>query len=200
VTRCARPVRVLGGLTVRPSSGQASRPLTLWVMRNQHQHGGFYRQQPVDSDRGLHPDLTPEGNIKATAYLPPPEREFIEMWQDDARRAAFFDQVTRSQMDLPGEVQQAVAGQTFGAGEGPYVGFKKYREEIELARRDWGYDKTFTSADVEKMSLDEYNAVFDERGQVRAGYTYQPTARDVRTDMEGGIDRYSRGELRSNRP
>jgi hypothetical protein len=170
-------------------------------MRNSRQ--GFYQQPSVDTGRGRHPDLTESGDLKATAYLPPAERDFAEMWNDEGQRGHFFDQVTRAQMELPDYVQQQVAGETLGEGLGPFRGYAAYRERVEELQREedrfnHGANTTvIRDFEVATMSLEDYDRHFDERGQARDGVTFIKTGRGV--VLNDSMDVSSARELRSQR-
>jgi hypothetical protein len=150
-----------------------------------------------ETTRGQHPDIDPEtGDIKPDVDLPPARREFYRMWQDEAQRDAFMARLARQQVQLPQDVQRAVAGQQYSADGGdPYAGYMAYLADIQQLRQ---VGNEVTGRDVSQMTAEEYDALFDARGQPRQGVTYSPTGRDVDVANRGGrIDPFSEQELRN---
>ena len=47
--------------------------------------------------------------------------------------------------------------------------FRAYQNDIALARETYGYDREFTSYDVQNMDLATYDRYFDEAGQTARG-------------------------------
>jgi hypothetical protein len=159
-----------------------------------------YGKAHENVERSVHPDLwrASDGTLglRDDVDLPLEERRFRRMWNNDAEREAFMQQVAREQSQLPPDVQEAVAGQTYG--NDPYLGYLEYRRDVERMRRVPGNpQRDFTGADVSRMTLEEYDAVFDERGQPREGVTFHPTGRDVDVSRREGIDPFSARELRN---
>jgi hypothetical protein len=147
-----------------------------------------------DTGRGQHPDLTPDGELRADVYQPTDQRDFNRMAADPTRWQAFMDDVARRQGELDPWVQQQVSGRAFGATGDPFDGYQQYRQEIRVLQ-DTLDAKRISGRDVEKMSLEEYERHFDERGRPRAGLTYRPTAsRDVDV-TNSGVDPFSQREL-----
>lgn len=149
------------------------------------------------TNRGDHPDFDPvSGDLRDDAHLPPPRRDFNRTWADPTQRERLMAQIVRWQSQLPAEVQLDVQGRTFGSD--PYTGYQEYKQAVAEARNLWRGNE-LTSDDVSRMSLEEYDRAFDETGKPREGFTFRPTGRDVVTDAEAGVDRYSRDELNRRR-
>lgn len=147
--------------------------------------------------RGDHPDLVPEtGDLRDDAFLPPAKRDFNRTMADPTQRERFMQNVARWQSQLPEEIQRDVQGRTFGTD--PYDGYVQYKQAVAEARSLWRGNE-LTSDDISRMSLEEFDRAFDETGKPREGFTFRPTGRDVVTDAEAGVDRYSRDELNRRR-
>lgn len=154
------------------------------------------RRREASRARGQHPDLDDSGALRADAYLPPAQRDFERMYADPAQREHFMTNLAAWQGSLPEDVQQAVGGQTHAGS--PYEGYQRYREHVDEVMR-WGHACELTGADVARLSDSEYDALFDQRGQLRPerkaeGWTFRPTRRDV--SVGDTIDPYTRRELR----
>jgi hypothetical protein len=152
------------------------------------------------TNRGQHPDIDPDtGYLKADAYVDPVRRDFNRMMQDPAQRAHFMSHIDEWQRRLPVDVQQFVQGQTYAAGQDTYTGYLQYRETVDAAQQAW-HGGEVTSDDVARMTDEQYAQVFNEKGQLRAGYTFRTTPRDVRID--DAMDSATRREFgnRGGRP
>ena len=174
-------------------------------MRNSR-GGGFYRSEPSRSDRGQHPDLTPDGNLRPEAYIypDPAERDFNARFNNDPSWAAdFMEKVGRRQAREPAYVQHQVEGQTYGEGRGAYAGFAEYQRTLaELRSEEDAYrygqgTVVVRDHEIEAMPLSRFDELFDERGQPKPGVVVEHGSRSVRLD--DGIDPFSRNELRGNR-
>jgi hypothetical protein len=153
----------------------------------------------TDSGRGRHPDLTPDGQLRADIYEPTERRDFNRMWQREAERIAFLERVAKEQAELDPWVQQQISGRAFGSD--PFTGYQQYRQELRVLQDTLGDQRSISGRDVERMSLAEYEEHFDEHGRPRRGTTYRPTSgRDVDV-TDSSIDRFSATELeRRQRP
>jgi hypothetical protein len=153
-------------------------------------------------DRSIHPDLrrAQDGSLELRddVDLDPARRQFLRMWQDDAQRNAFMYRLSLEQSQLPVEVQRSIAGQPYsGYGGDAYDGYLEYRADIARQR---SVDATnFTGADIERMSLEEFDKFFDSNGRARPGVNYEPGVRDVDV-LSSGVDPFSRQELRNREP
>jgi hypothetical protein len=160
-----------------------------------------YGKAHENVERSVHPDLwrASDGTLglRDDVDLPLEERRFRRMWQNDAEREAFMQQVAREQSLLPPDVQEQVAGQTYGSD--PYLGFLEYRRDIERMRTIPGNPQVrdLTGADIARMSLEEFDKFFDEKGQPKEGVTYYPSGRDVDVSRREGVDPFSARELRN---
>jgi hypothetical protein len=144
------------------------------------------------SNRGRHPDLDESGNLLPDAHLPRADRDFARMAADPARWQAFYDQLTAAQAQEHPDVQAYVQGRTFVPDGTLLDGFREYQRQLRWARENVG---DLTSEMVGRMSLEEYNELFDEKGRPRDGRTLRPTARDVPLDSTH-MDPSSRQEFR----
>jgi hypothetical protein len=149
----------------------------------------------VDSGKGKHPDLTDDGELRADVYQDTPRRDFNRMASDSDRWQSFMERVAREQAELDPWVQQQISGRSFGSAADPYDGYQQYRQELRLLQDTLGSERSISGRDIDRMSLEEYDQHFDERGLPRRGTNYRPTAgRDV--DVHNtGVDRYSQREL-----
>jgi len=143
----------------------------------------------INSRRGQHPDIDPQtGDIKwqAYRYSDPRERAFQEMWDDPARRQRFMAEVAARQYEEDPVVQGIIQGRTYAPGDTPYAGYMQYEESRRIAREQaalhYGGNTIVHGDDVAKMSLQEYDRYFDERGRPRPGVVYRATSRDVPYD------------------
>jgi hypothetical protein len=154
----------------------------------------------MTSVRGIghrHPDLDENGDLLPDVFQDPARRNFNRMMADPVQRAAFMQQVTRWQSSLPEDTQRMVQGRGYGApGGDAYDGWLRYRAHVQDTNQ-WAHTGELTGADVDRMSLEEYNAAFDETGRPRPGYSFRRTERDVRFD--DGMDQSSTSELRNLR-
>jgi hypothetical protein len=166
------------------------------------------RHPPITrSQRGLHPDLTENGDLRPEAYMYPDaeERDWNRKFAEDQGFAgSFMDRVTAWQARRPTYVQEQVAGRIFGEGRGPYAGFREYAQEVERLEREedqytYGHGTIVVrDHEIADMGLSQFEKLFDERGQPRPGVVFERTNRSVRLD--DGVDPFSARELRSNRP
>lgn len=151
--------------------------------------------------KSLHPDFVraEDGTLefRDDIDVDQPRRDFNRMSADPARWDAFYAQVARDQGELDPWVQQQVAGKIYGQGMDPYSGYQEYQHEVRRLQRDLGKDNPITGRDVAKMSLAEYDALFDDSGRPRAGVEYRALpGRDVDLADHGGIDASTARELR----
>lgn len=155
-----------------------------------------FAPRAVQTNRGVHPDIDPEtGELRDDVHFDQQRRDFYRMARDPERWQHFYGQLTREQSQLPEWIQQQVGGQTYG--DDVYEGYRLYR--AELARLRAAVPGEVTGRDIERMSLSEYDALFDEKGQPRKGTEYVPLAsRDV--DLNAEVDPYSARELRRRQP
>jgi len=146
-----------------------------------------------------HPDMDDQGNLKADALLNPAERDLNRTLSDPAAREHFVNQVAREQRELPFEVQRYVQGRNYPGA--PAEGYRVYEQERAWALQEWGRrqgaDRVVTDADVSRMSLQEYDHYFDERGQPREGVLLWRTSRSQRLD--DGMDSASQSEIQNIR-
>lgn len=143
------------------------------------------------TDRGDHPDLTPDGDVRDDAFVEPRRRDFNRTFADPLQRQVFLEHVARRQSQLPREIQVEIQGKTYAPGADAYTGYLEYEQAIETSKGYWRSGEV-TSDDVARMSPAEYDRVFDERGQPREGYSFRATPRDLLTD----VDQSTRDELR----
>lgn len=155
-------------------------------------------------ERSLHPDLqrAEDGSLafRADVDLPRSERDFRRMWEDEAERSAFLRRLDRQQRQLPEDVQRQVAGREFGDPRDPWHGYLTYLATIQDERSLSPGE--ITGADVEAMTLEQFDAAFDASGRPKPGVTYSPGSRDVdvlHRGRAGGIDPHSAREMRNNR-
>jgi hypothetical protein len=154
-----------------------------------------------ETTRGEHPDLVRGSNgeleFRDDIDLPRNERDFYRMWSDPDQRAAFMARVAQRQAELPQDVQDQVAGKTYDgyAGSGdPYWGYREYLTVIEQVRSP----TEFTAADVERMSLEEFDQHFERDGRPKPGVTYEANLGGRDIDVSGsGIDPFSAREWRN---
>ncbi len=147
------------------------------------------------TSKGDHPDIDPtSGELKADAYLPDAERAFNRMYADPAARQRFMDRLQQWQSRLPVDVQREIAGKTFGEGRTAYEGYLQYKDSAEAWLRGL-HPASFSAEDLGRMSDSEWDERIDERGQVRDGWTYRVTDRDITID--DGLPGSTAAELRN---
>ena len=150
-------------------------------------------------DRSIHPDLRrgEDGSLefREDVGLPPNQMAFRRMWADEAQRGAFMARLSAEQLNLPRSVQESVAGREYPGDA--YQGYREYLADIGLLRQN--EPGLFTAADVDRMSLEEYDRHFDERGQPRPGVAYEFGSRDVDVSARSGVDPFSSMEFRQGR-
>lgn len=149
----------------------------------------------TDSGRGQHPDLTPDGELRADIYQPTEQRDFNRTAADPSRWQAFMNDVARAQSELDPWVQQQLSGRAFGTADDPFDGYQQYLKEVRLLQDTLGSERSISGRDVEGMSQEEYDRAFDERGRPRPGVRYRPTGgRDVNV-TNSSVDPFSQREL-----
>jgi hypothetical protein len=129
--------------------------------------------------RNQHPDLDENGNLRADAFVPSRERDFDRDMRDPTAAAHFMAQVAREQSELPQSVQRLVQGRHYGGS--PAEGYQEYLADRDWAMRSYaesqGYQRVVTDKDVADMSLQQYDELFDERGQPKPGVLLWRTSR-----------------------
>jgi hypothetical protein len=144
------------------------------------------------TSRGRHPDFDEQGNLKPDAFTEPRRRDFNREYNADP--AGFMERVGRWQSRLPIEIQREVQGRTFAPGQDVFDGFHEYLRAVAESRRYWREGEV-TSEDVARMTPEEFDRTFDEKGRLREGFTFRPTSRDVPLDSQR-MDPSSRQEFR----
>jgi hypothetical protein len=150
--------------------------------------------------RGQHPDLDEAGQLKPDVLYDigasPRERDLNRTLSDPAGRERFVNQAAAEQRELPVEVQRYIQGRVFGGA--PAEGYRQYEQERAWALQEWGrrqgYERVVTDADVSRMSLEEYDQHFDEKGRPKPGVVLWRTSRSQRLDDT--MDAASQSELR----
>lgn len=167
---------------------------------------GFNRIPAVNSGRGEHPDLTPDGYLRPEVfeYADPAARDFNVRFRNDPTWAAnFMERIADHQRQQPEWIQETVAGQVFGEGHGTHAGVVEYQQELarlrEIEDRYNHPDATVVVRDHEiaDMPLERFDELFDSTARPREGVVVVTTDRSVRLDA--GIDPHSAREFRSNR-
>jgi len=129
--------------------------------------------------RNQHPDLNPDGSLKADADVPPAERDFNRRLSDPSDSAHFMAQAARDQAELPAEVQQYVGGRHYPGS--PAEGYRAYQQDRAWALQEWGrlrgYSRVVTDKDVGNMSLQQYDELFDATGSPKDGVLLWRTSR-----------------------
>lgn len=161
-------------------------------------HHGLQPRGSFDPRRGQHPDLDDNGNFRPEAFMDADHREFYELRQNPAKWQAFMSGVAARQAREHPDVQRWVSGQEY-PGPDTLEAFKNYQADIASAREFHGHENEVTADQVREMTNEQYDAVFDEHGRPRPGYTYRPTDRDLVLDSQA-VERFSRDEnLRQSR-
>lgn len=155
-------------------------------------HHGLSPKASFDPSKSQHPDLDEYGNVRWETNIDPDRRAFLEVWADPVKKAAFMDGVAARQAREHEDVQRYVGGLEY-PGPDPLAAFQQYQADLQSAREIYGHEREFTSYDIANMSLEQFDAAFDQNGRPREGYSFRQTDRDVRPDSQA-VDRFSRQE------
>jgi hypothetical protein len=150
---------------------------------------------------GQHPDLTEGGDLRADTVFstaPASARDYDRLYAQNYEQATAL--LARRQSELPLEIQTYVQGRTY-AGATPSEGLKAYEEELAWAKVNYaqrrGFGRFITDADVDRMTLQQYDDYFDAAGRPKEDVLLWKTSRSqIPSD---GTDETTISEMRNLR-